>query len=1137
MRTTMIRSSAMGIGVVLLVAAGVTLGVTQAMAQSLKGVPSNQDMLDLLHNPMSAPAERIPFPGLTPLPALPVFLLHVNPITAQPLRLNPPPYEISFDIPSVGTFPFDPVTGEPYRALEPPLNETDFIADRTAAVRLGKALFWDMLVGSEGVQACGSCVFHAGADNRVKNQLNPGVNGGDSSLQIKGKNQAVAAGDFPFHKLADRLIPGEPLLNPGNVLSDTNDVMSSMGVIFRRFVDIPAPGPGAFIPGTDPPVLMPDIGTALADPVGAVFQDVRRVEPRNTPTFFSAAFNFDNFWDGRSRHDFNGGSPFGASDPSSHIFVEGSSGLQATRQLIRLSSMASLATAPALSSSEMSFDKRFWAKIGKKLLQNGVVPLANQLVDPNDSVLGPLSNQNAMPGRPGLSVSYAELIEQAFKDQFWSNTSEHLESVADPNDPFDGILLMISSGSADPTATSQFTQKEANFSLFFGLAVQVFTQVLASDDSPFDQFHDANPNEFLGIVADIDPGTPGVQVVGLSPRQLFGYDLFQGSNLSQQNTLSKFARCNICHFGPELTEHSISLIHGTMVADVVTGEDKVLSGFMLEGQLRTPAQNAIELDDMNVALDPDGIATGHGLLDRGVYNIGVRPTAEDVGRGANDPFGFPLSHAVLALRRNGYPVGVFSDPMNPVPPLPSYLVDFVVPFPVGDAFPNINLPLFLPDTISPTPEIIIEPTGTFPNPNRVGRMGAFKVSQLKNVELTGPYFHNGGYLTLREVIDFYSRAGDFPATNAEHRDPDIIDLNVELDSRLTESDKNALVDFMISLTDERVRYERAPFDHPEIIVPVDGTAPDNTGGRGALLSDARFMRIPEVGAAGRSSPLPNFLDVSSVQGSPGRDHFDSDENPFLMSFNASTRIPDVGLVANEDIVAFDPATRIFSMIFDGSDVGLSSTALDGFCFLPSGEFLMSFTSPISIPTMTGGPGGSRTLDDSDIVRFTPASLGPATAGALTFYFDGSDVGLSSDAEDIDAIGLDSSGNLILSLLSTGSVPGIGVVQDEDLIRFTATTLGAVTSGSFSLYFDGSDVGLSTSTTEDVDAVFIGSDGRIYLSTLGTFGVPGLTGNGLDVVRFMPSSIGPTTAGTFERLLRGPGIGLPATANLSGFFIQ
>src|SRR4051794_15865512 len=55
-----------------------------------------------------------------------------------------------------------------------PANLSDFIRDKKAAIALGKALFWDMQVGSDGVVACASCHFHAGADNRSVNQLNPG---------------------------------------------------------------------------------------------------------------------------------------------------------------------------------------------------------------------------------------------------------------------------------------------------------------------------------------------------------------------------------------------------------------------------------------------------------------------------------------------------------------------------------------------------------------------------------------------------------------------------------------------------------------------------------------------------------------------------------------------------------------------------------------------------------------------------------------------------------------------------------------------------------------------------------------------------------------------------------------------------
>jgi cytochrome c peroxidase len=57
----------------------------------------------------------------------------------------------------------------------------DLVRDRNAAIALGKALFWDTEAGSNG-QACASCHFQAGADNRVKNQMNPGILGGDTSF-------------------------------------------------------------------------------------------------------------------------------------------------------------------------------------------------------------------------------------------------------------------------------------------------------------------------------------------------------------------------------------------------------------------------------------------------------------------------------------------------------------------------------------------------------------------------------------------------------------------------------------------------------------------------------------------------------------------------------------------------------------------------------------------------------------------------------------------------------------------------------------------------------------------------------------------------------------------------------------------
>ena len=105
----------------------------------------------------------------------------------------------------------------------------------------------------------------------------------------------------------------------------------------------------ASIDNTDP--IAGFAGTS-PDADGSLHQ-FRRVEPRNTPTIFLADMNFDNFWDGRARHDDNGGSVFGPADPQAHVFVNNAGTLVPTRQLIKFSSLGSLAKGPALSKFEM----------------------------------------------------------------------------------------------------------------------------------------------------------------------------------------------------------------------------------------------------------------------------------------------------------------------------------------------------------------------------------------------------------------------------------------------------------------------------------------------------------------------------------------------------------------------------------------------------------------------------------------------------------------------------------------------------------------------------------------------------------------------------------------------------------------
>ena len=1163
-------------------------------------------------------------------------------------------------------------------------------AARLEAMVLGKSLFWDQQVGSDGVQACGSCHAHAAADNRTKNQLNPngqdGTRGNPTNFPGSPNtvfdpfppNYDLQRGDFPFLKLGEPEIAGDPLCtdpikadvtgiafpdgdppdhprNPSvfivcdknNLLSDTEEVASSMGVHFGRFWDIPD-GTGAGLAGgsfgpasNGVRALIRDKRSPIAsdnlDPIPGFASDAisgdtsghqfRRVEPRNTPTIFLADINFDNFWDGRARHDDNGGSVFGPSDPQSHVWVtkripgvlQEKSDLVATRQLIKFSSLGSLAKGPALSQFEMSFAGRNWAKIGKKLLQKGVTPLANQLVETTDSILGRYSNQGGSacaalpvgerspaggpptamgPGVPGLCISYPALIRHAFHKDLHMNIAHHFNGcytderfdlhpnqcgtnpVGDPKtypaasvevldngsvvshnkDPFDDFVLSLdvdtagdTARAANPKDTNEFTQMEANFSLFWGQSIHIWATVLVPDDTPDDKFLDANPdvgaangevgepllvldlptcsqysnpagtyppagyqrgyftgsdgflqyrgacftevgnfkrdpfdandivnsqndtvghprmtaciNELLdagGIRTCTERVNAGGTRAASDPDPLLGFDIFFGANVSLKNPNYRSARCGACHNAPALTDHTSPFTvklqevdnfgefeRGAPTLEPLTEpllRERTISGFLLESEINEPGQDAIERKAGNLGIVPapmvnnngncaqgscwgyafpdaitananatsyvihsdlgTGAVAGSGapvpftsfggsFIDNGVYNIGVRPcvadqthitgACEDTGRGNTDPFGWPLSLAALMLKNlggpgqePGVPIAAFDPSAAPTradepacapfcatggllqlnaqdqrinpgyedeaadPQLPPYLANFTNRITVGDEAPQADEACgpvggclnTLMDVANEEgfPEVpfashggTVEVTnnskapgdadagltgagctvgagtapcdagvtapitlhgfsemGTWPVVNRVGRFGNFKAPQLREVELTGPYFHNGGKLTLRQVVDFYVRGGDFPVTNSQHRDFNLINFNAELQSDLSEEEKVALVDYMLEFTDDRVALEKGPFDHPQLILPLDGTAPESDGtiNRDAMLTGCvaapaqfgpgqQFCNGPSPVPAGATGPLFLNVPATGAAGNPG----------------------------------------------------------------------------------------------------------------------------------------------------------------------------------------------------------------------------------------------------------------------------
>ena len=236
--------------------------------------------------------------------------------------------------------------------------------------------------------------------------------------------------------------------------------------------------------------------------------------------------------------------------------------------------------------------------------------------------------------------------------------------------------------------------------------------------------------------------------------------------------------------------------------------------------------------------------------------------------------------------------------------------------------------------------------------------------------------------------------------------------------------------------------------------------------------------------------------------------------PFLVSFGSTTDVPLLGIVEDEDLVARDPACGVFALYFDGSDVGLADADVDAVHLRADGSLLLSFADPTTIAGLSGGPNGEL-VDDSDLVLFTPSSIGPQTAGSFSFFFDGSDVGLTQMLEDVDGVWEREDGSLVLTTLGSATVPngplGSLSFEKQDAVSFVPTSTGATTAGSYALLFDGSDIGLSDQG-EGLDGLGrLSSAFDIHFSVEESWSA-GFTSGGSEDVAGLLGTLGPATSG-------------------------
>ena len=203
---------------------------------------------------------------------------------------------------------------------------------------------------------------------------------------------------------------------------------------------------------------------------------------------------------------------------------------------------------------------------------------------------------------------------------------------------------------------------------------------------------------------------------------------------------------------------------------------------------------------------------------------------------------------------------------------------------------------------------------------------------------------------------------------------------------------------------------------------------------------------------------------------------------------------------DEDILAYNPATNVWWVYFDGSNLGpdVARNDVDAFEVLPDGDLLISFEKALTVNGLE--------IDDSDIVLFAGESYGlNNTVGSFSLYFDGSIYGLTESGEDIDAIAFAPNGNLVISTLGKfeDNPPGISG-RDEDLFELSGDT--------WSLYFQGKNNGMG-SDNEDIWGAWIDADsGAIHLSTKGNYALSsGMSGDSDDIFVCTASALGATTA--------------------------
>ena len=731
-----------------------------------------------------------------------------------------------------------------------PFDETQLdgiVKDKDWLLVLGRAFFWDQQMGSDG-GSCASCHFSAGTDSRRTGQMNPAfraggapdtnfgctqgercINGNETgSGGIAGSDYTFVESDYPFRQLEDVKD------RHSKILINSNDIHSSAGSFDAEFKKAFY---GREICGKPKNDLFYKEGKGYWHGKRLA---KRAVEPRNTAITINSGMSFSLAWDGRANNIFSGVGVHGLTDiknnPNKRLIKMDGYTPTLTHIEIKNAALASFSVGPILDNLEMSCEGRTFADVARKILYTR--PLRLQRIAKTDSTFGihgPKGDIRAK-GR-GLShkLKYYKLIKLAFEDDWWKGKG----------------LFKIEDGKLKKVRSYKHghTQMEMNFPMFWGLALQAYQNTLVSDQSKFDTAEAAgcfepttvqNPN-FNPNLPPIPPNTPTISTFENIP-ECVSKGLWTEAEERGRVVFNGRGGCAACHGGNMFTNAAMD------------NDGSFPAGPMVLLSFGPP--NALPI-----------------LADQGFQNTGANLLAQDLGRMDKDPYGYPISFAMQMIKwkKGEMP----EDKLDPN-------VDICNIIPIGPNAGPQGGPICLPDgSINPARQAFVDNLAN----QRIEVGGAMKSPSLRNIGLTAPFFHYGGYSNLQDIMDFYQRGGSArnipegcnpgpgPQANCTgdtsgngprgHQDFEDIDPNNRGSNvagamgvvNLRNDELDDVIKYMLSLTDKRVQCDADVFDHPELFIFTDSKGIDRNWD---YRADDIIFRLPEVGIEGYENSHPEL---------------------------------------------------------------------------------------------------------------------------------------------------------------------------------------------------------------------------------------------------------------------------------------